>query len=105
MPKSILATATLALCLTAGSALAGETADIAKQSCLTELQMPEAICSCIAASAEADLNAAEQEFFVAMITGNTAAAASLRPNMTFGEMTNVATFMSDTPQACAMGQK
>jgi len=105
MQTQMIAAAALALSLTAGAATAGETADIAMQSCLNELQMPQAICTCIATSAEEELNPAEQQFFIAMITSDNAAAANLRNTMTVGEMTNVATFMSDTPQACAMGQK
>ena len=91
------------IAFTRAPAMAGETADTAIASCLQELNLPQPVCQCIGTRAESELSETEQAFFIAMITGDQAEAASLRGGMTVDEMTTVAAFMSGAPSSCAGG--
>ena len=100
MLNKLFMAAALVLALPIGTALSGEMADAAYDSCTTATNMPEPICTCIAEGVETELNDNEQAFFVAMISGGDASSV---PGITGEEMTNVATFMRDKPAACAEG--
>ena len=79
---------------------AGESADIAVKSCLNELGLPAAACSCIGRRVESEFNAKQQKFFIAMITKNKPAMAAQKGDMTVNELTQVAMFMTTAPNDC-----
>lgn len=97
--RSVIGAAAL-FAVQAGPSYAGETADIAVQSCLAELNLPAAACSCIGKRAEAEFNAKQQKFFIAMITKNKPAMAAQKGDITGNEMTQIAMFMTTAPNDC-----
>ena len=84
-------------------AFAGVTADIAVESCLARLNLPAKACGCIGMRAETELSAAQQDFFIAMISRDPASQAPVQSDLSVEEMTEVANFMKSARRQCTGG--
>lgn len=86
-----------------GAAAYADDRDTIVSSCGQTLNLPAGACDCIADKAMTEFNDAEFAFFLAAITGDGAAQARLRGEMSVNELTHVGMRMVNMPAECARG--
>jgi hypothetical protein len=87
----------------AGPAGAGQAeADAVLAHCRAELNVPPAVCPCLADKALA-LEEGQQALLAAIVSGNDATAAKLRTELPVAQVMEVGMFHVDNTPACAAG--
>jgi hypothetical protein len=87
----------LAFAVTEARADAAETL---VEQCHAQLDLSASGCDCIGNKAREDLTTQQQDFVVAQVTSDAAAAESLMSQMTVEEMTQAAEWMMNAPTVC-----
>jgi len=89
----------LGIGLAAGDAVA-DAAETLVEECHVQLDLSAGACDCVGNKAREELSTQQQDFVVAQVTHDQAAAQALQSQMTIEEMTQAAEWMMNTPDAC-----
>ena len=97
----IVAGAVLVLALSAGVRV--DAADPLVEACLSQLELTQTVCDCIAKSADEELSEMQRRYVVAELNGDEAASSQLESAMTDTEVFDVGDWMDNAPSICEFG--